>query len=85
MSRLIANRLQKFAESLLPDSQCGFCPGRGTVDMVFSLRQVIEKLREHQANVLLSTLIYARHTILCLVLVFGLLCTLWECLLRWSP
>ena len=35
------------AEGLLADSQCGFCRGRGCVDMIFVARQLMEKTREH--------------------------------------
>ena len=36
-----------FAESDLPESQCGFRKGRGCVDMIFTARQLVEKSREH--------------------------------------
>ena len=41
-------RLQKLAERVYPESQCGFLAGRSTIDMVFSLRQLQEKCREQQ-------------------------------------
>ena len=31
----------------LTDSQCGFRMGRGCLDMVFAVRQILEKLHEH--------------------------------------
>ena len=34
------------AEGLLPDSQCGFCKGRGCTDMIFVARQLMEKTPE---------------------------------------
>ena len=45
LARLILNRLDKHIHKLgvIPESQCGFCAGRGTTDMVFALRQLQEK------------------------------------------
>jgi len=43
---VILTRLQKMAECVYPESQCGFCAERSTVDMIFSLRQLQEKCRE---------------------------------------
>ena len=38
------NRLiDHLEEGLLPKSQCGFRPGRGTADMIFAARQLQEK------------------------------------------
>eukprot|EP00117_Sycon_ciliatum_P039107 scpid84793/ scgid1426/ Transposon TX1 uncharacterized 149 kDa protein; ORF 2 len=47
VARMIANRLQVLGERCLPDSQCGFRRGRGCSDMVFAVRQILEKLHEH--------------------------------------
>ena len=33
---------------MYPDSLCGFCSGRGTVDMIFCVRQLQEKTRAQQ-------------------------------------
>ena len=58
LARILLNRLQSHLEceteeaasnkpsSLLPESQCGFRQGRGTVDMIFTVRQLQEKCRE---------------------------------------
>ena len=45
-ARVILIRLQKLAERIYPESQCGFRAERSTIDMVFSLRQLQEKSRE---------------------------------------
>ena len=51
---MLLNRLQKhLEEGLLPESQCGFRKGRGTVDIIFDARQLQEKCREQ--NLDLST------------------------------
>ena len=47
IARVLA-RLQKLAERVYPESQCGFRAERSTIDMVFSVRQLQEKCREQQ-------------------------------------
>ena len=46
--RILQNRLQFLADSELPESQCGFRSGRGCMDAVFSVRQLVEKTFEHR-------------------------------------
>lgn len=47
LARIILNRIITYlVDDIYPESQCGFRAGRGTVDMIFSLRQVAEKVRE---------------------------------------
>ena len=50
LARVLLNRLLDHLKSgLLPESQCGFRAGRGTVDMIFAARQLQEKCWEqHQ-------------------------------------
>ena len=45
-ARVILIRLQKLAERIYPETQCGFRAERSTMDMIFSLRQLQEKCRE---------------------------------------
>ena len=47
-AKVILIRLQKLAERVYSESQCGFLAGRSTIDMVFSLRQLQEKRRKQQ-------------------------------------
>lgn len=47
-ARILLNRLLTLAEDVLPESQCGFRPSRGAVDMIFCARQLQEKSREQQ-------------------------------------
>ena len=48
IARVILMRLQKLAERIYPESQCGFRDERSSIDMVFSIRQLQEKCREQQ-------------------------------------
>ena len=47
-ARILLNRLLVLAEDVLPESQCGFRPSRGTIDMIFCARQLQEKSQEQQ-------------------------------------
>ena len=47
VARIVQNRLQKFAERELSESQCGFRRGRSCTGMIFMVRQLIEKAIEH--------------------------------------
>ena len=44
--RILQDRLKK----VLPESHCGFCRGRGCVDMIFAARQLFEKSRERDES-----------------------------------
>ena len=48
LARLVQNCLREVAEEILPESQCGFRQSRGCTDMIFVVRQCIEKLYEHR-------------------------------------
>ena len=66
LARICLNRLQTHLEnaaedtppdlqpSLLPESQCGFRQGRGTVDMIFTVRQLQEKSREQNKGLFIT-------------------------------
>ena len=43
LGRVILNRLIQVSEQNPPEAQCGFRPGRSTVDMIFAMRQLQEK------------------------------------------
>ena len=47
-ARVLLNRLTSVAEDFLPEAQCGFRVGRGTTDMIFSLKQIQEKCIEQR-------------------------------------
>lgn len=49
LTRVMLSRLLKhFADTILPESQCGFRADRSTIDMVFVARLLLEKAREQQ-------------------------------------
>ena len=51
MARVLLNRLiPTIAQENTPESQCGFRSNRGTVDMIFVLRQIQEKCREQNID-----------------------------------
>ena len=43
-------RLKRLAELVYPESQSGYRDGRGTIDGIFILRQMMEKCREQRQN-----------------------------------
>ena len=45
-ARVILNRLITVSEQTLPEAQCSFRPGRSTVDMLFTVKQLQEKCIE---------------------------------------
>ena len=57
LARVLLNRLiPTIAQENMPKSQCGFRSNRGTVDMIFVLRQIQEKCREQNMG-LYATLV----------------------------
>ena len=50
VARILQQRLQKLAEDELPESQCGLREGRSCTDMIFTIRQLVEKSWEHTAK-----------------------------------
>ena len=54
VARVLQVRLQKVAEEELPESQCGFRKARSCADMIFTVRQLVEKSWEHKSKVFLT-------------------------------
>ena len=54
VARILQERLQNLAMEELSESQCGFRKGRSCADMIFVVRQLIEKSWEHKSKALLS-------------------------------
>ena len=55
LARLLLNRLFKHIDNigLVPESQCGFRLGRGTTDMNYALRQIMEKCKLYSEDLYL--------------------------------
>ena len=47
MANILRSRLTPIAESIDQESQCGFRPGRSTIDAIFSLKISLMKRKEH--------------------------------------
>ena len=55
LAKLLNRRLAaNIGEKLIPESQCGFRPGRGTCDMIFVARQLLEKAREQHIGMYMA-------------------------------
>ena len=42
-AKCLEKRCREIVEPQLQDAQCGFCPGRSTMDQIFAFQQVFEK------------------------------------------
>lgn len=47
---ILCERLKPHVIRIVGDYQCGFMPGRGTSDQIFTLRQILEKTQEFQVD-----------------------------------
>ena len=56
LARILLNRLNEHLErsGLLPESQCGFRKIRGTIDMIFTARQLQEKCQEQNVDLYMT-------------------------------
>ena len=50
-AKYLKKKCHKIVESQLQDAQCGFRPGRSTMDQLFALQQVFEKLSEYAKEI----------------------------------
>ena len=50
LSSVLCERLKLFVNKLIGSYQCGFRPGKSTIDQIFTLRQIFEKTRDKQIN-----------------------------------
>uniref|UniRef100_A0A0G4H8Y8 Reverse transcriptase domain-containing protein n=1 Tax=Chromera velia CCMP2878 TaxID=1169474 RepID=A0A0G4H8Y8_9ALVE len=48
LAKIVGGRIQKRNKKKIGESQAGFREGRGTIDMLFTARQIMEKARERQ-------------------------------------
>nr|XP_014354063.1 PREDICTED: RNA-directed DNA polymerase from mobile element jockey-like [Latimeria chalumnae] len=56
LARILLNRLLPLAEEILPESQCGFRPSRGTTDMIFVAREIQEKCQEQHQELYMAVI-----------------------------
>ena len=56
LARVLLNRLNEHLErsGLLPESQCRFRKNRGTIDMIFTARQLQEKCQEQNVDLYMT-------------------------------
>ena len=56
LARVLLNRLNEHFEQsgLLPESQCGFRKDRGTIDMIFTARQLQRKCQEQNVDLYMT-------------------------------
>lgn len=47
LSRILCEKLKPYVSSAIGPYQCGFMPGKGTTDQIFTLRQILEKTQEY--------------------------------------
>ena len=45
LASVLRERLKPFVNKLIGSYQCGFRPGKSTIDQIFTLRQILEKTR----------------------------------------
>ena len=51
LSLVLLDRLETIIDPQLMEAQCGFRKGRGTVDQIWAIRQIIERATEYQGTV----------------------------------
>ncbi|XP_043065425.1 uncharacterized protein LOC122320881 [Drosophila ficusphila] len=50
LSSVLCENMKPHAEALIGPYQCGFRPGKSTIDQIFTLRQILEKSYENQID-----------------------------------
>ena len=56
LAKILLNRLNAHLDQagLIPESQCGFKKDRGTIDMIFTARQLQEKCQEQNVDLYMT-------------------------------
>ena len=56
LAKILLNRLNAHLEQagLIPESQCGFRKDRGTIDIIFTARQLQEKCQEQNVDLYMT-------------------------------
>ena len=57
LAKILLNRLNAHLDQtgLIPESQCGFRKDRGTIDMIFTARQLQEKCQEQNVDLYMTS------------------------------
>ena len=50
-AKCLEKKCREIVDPKLTDAQCGFCPGRSTMDQIFALQQIFEKSWEYAKEV----------------------------------
>ena len=50
LSSVLCEMLKPFVNKRIGSYQCGFRPGKSTIDQIFTLRQILQKTRDKQIN-----------------------------------
>ena len=54
LARVLLNCMFPLTKAILPETQCGFRPSRGTTDVIFVTRQIQEKCREQNQELFMA-------------------------------
>ena len=73
-AKCLEKKCREIAEPKLTDAQCGFRPGRSTMDQIFALQQIFEKSWEYAKRSMHVLLILKKHMIAFLETNFGRCC-----------
>ena len=82
-TRVLNDRLQLVVEETVSNSQYGFRAGRGCVDMIFCIRQLVERQLNIIPKCCCCLLTYVRPTTLYPEQLFGVHCGSMVCLMLW--
>ena len=63
LAKIVINRLSNVVDSRLREEQAGFRKGKGCIDQIFALRNIIEQCTEWQENFISTLWILKKHLI----------------------
>lgn len=64
LKKIIMHHMKPFLNTTIPESQCGFCSARSTIDMIFTIRQLQKKAIEQNMPIysIFYSLTWSMHT-----------------------
>ena len=73
LAKILLNRLNAHLDhtGLIPESQCGFRKDRGTIDKIFTARQLQEKCQEQNVDLYMTFVDLTKHLTQSVVMGFG--------------